>query len=53
MKSPWEGNDPEVLKEFLYELICETRQPEEMELLVEAVMSIQHASRAAPTDLRM
>ena len=48
MKSSRDGNDPQVLKEYLYELICQARRPEEMELLVEVVLSIQQAQRVAP-----
>jgi hypothetical protein len=48
MKSSRDGNDPQALKEYLYELICQAKRPEEVELLVEVVLSIQHALRAAP-----
>ena len=51
MKSSWNGNDPQVLKEFLYQLICQAKRPEEMELLIEMVLSIQHAPRGAPNRL--
>lgn len=48
MKSSWYGNDPLVLRDFLYELICQAKRQEEMELLVEVVLTIQQAPRAAP-----
>ena len=51
MKSSWNGNDPQALKEFLYQLICQAKRPEEMELLIEIVLTIQQAPRAAPNRL--
>jgi hypothetical protein len=50
MKSSWDGNDPQVLKEFLYQLICQAKRPEEMDLLVEVILTIQ-APRVVPSRL--
>jgi len=41
MNSSWDRNDPQVLRAFLYDLICTVKRPEEVELLVEAVLNIQ------------
>ena len=42
MKSSWDRNDPQViLLAFLYDLICNAKQPEEIGLLVEVVLNIQ------------
>jgi hypothetical protein len=48
MKSSWDGNDPQVLKEFLYQLICQAKRSEEIDLLVEVVLTIQ-APRVVPS----
>ena len=47
MKSSWDGNDPQVLKEFLYQLICHAKQPEEIDLPLEIILTVQ-APRAVP-----
>jgi hypothetical protein len=41
MYSSWDRNDPQVLQAFLHDLICTVKRPEEIELLVEAVLNIQ------------
>jgi hypothetical protein len=51
MKSSWDGNDPQALKEFLYQLIYHAKRPEEVDLLLEAILSIQQMPRAAPNRL--
>jgi hypothetical protein len=48
MKFSWDGNDPQALKEFLYQLIYYAKRPEEVDLLLEAILSIQQMPRAAP-----
>jgi hypothetical protein len=40
MRSFSRGNDPQVLENFLYELACKVKQPEQVELLVEVLMKI-------------
>jgi len=39
MNSSWDRNDPQALLAFLYDLICNVKRPEEVELLVEAVLN--------------
>jgi hypothetical protein len=34
-------NDPQVLEDFLYELACEVRHPEQSALLIEVMMKIE------------
>jgi len=50
MKSSWDGNDPQVLKEFLYQLICQAKRSEDIDLLVEVILTIQ-APRVVPSRL--
>jgi hypothetical protein len=50
MKSSWNGNDPQVLKEFLYQLFCHAKGPEEIDLLLEVILTIQ-APRVVPSRL--
>ena len=50
MNSSWDRNDPQVLKEFLYQLICQAKRPDEMDLLVEVILTIQ-APRVVPSRL--
>jgi 7,8-dihydro-6-hydroxymethylpterin-pyrophosphokinase len=41
MKSfPYRYN-PQVLQDFLYELVCEVKQPQQTELLIEILMRIE------------
>ena len=44
MNSSWDRNDPQVLRAFLYDLICKVKRPQEIELLVEAVLNIHQRS---------
>ena len=41
MRSFSYANDPQALEDFLYELVCEVKQPEQTDLLVEVLMRIQ------------
>jgi hypothetical protein len=41
MKSALDANNLRALEEFLYDLICEMKQPDEMELLVDVLLTIQ------------
>jgi hypothetical protein len=41
MRSFSSANDPQALEDFLYELVCEVKQPEQTDLLVEVLMKIQ------------
>ena len=41
MRSFSYANDPQALEDFLYELVCEVKQPEQTDLLVEVLMKIQ------------
>jgi len=50
MNSSWNRNDPQVLKEFLYQLICQAKRSEEIDLLVEVILTIQ-APRVVPSRL--
>ena len=50
MKSSWDGNDPQVLKEFLYQLICKAKRSEDIDLLVEVILTIQ-SPRVVPSGL--
>ena len=50
MKSSWDGNDPQVLKEFLYQLFCHAKRPEEVDLLLEVILTIQ-APHVVPSTL--
>jgi hypothetical protein len=34
-------NNPQVLQDFLYELVCEVKQPEQTELLVEVLLRLE------------
>jgi hypothetical protein len=34
-------NNPQVLQDFLYELVCEVKQPQQTELLIEILMRIE------------
>jgi len=50
MNTTSDGNDPQVLQAFLYDLICKVKRPEETELLVEVILNIQQpASRPRST----
>jgi hypothetical protein len=40
MRSFSYGNDPQVLEDFLYELACKVKQPEQSALLIEVLMKI-------------
>jgi 7,8-dihydro-6-hydroxymethylpterin-pyrophosphokinase len=35
------ANDPQALQKFLYELVCEVKQPEQTDLLIEVLMRIE------------
>jgi hypothetical protein len=37
MRSFSHGNDPRVLEDFLYELACEVKQPQQAQLLIEVL----------------
>jgi hypothetical protein len=41
MNSSFDRSDPQALQEFLYDLIGAVKRPEEIELLVEVIMTIQ------------
>jgi 7,8-dihydro-6-hydroxymethylpterin-pyrophosphokinase len=41
MRSISYKNDLQVLQDFLYELVCEVKQPEQTELLVEVLLKIE------------
>jgi len=41
MKSFAYRNDPQVLQDFLYELVCAVKQPEQTDLLVEVLLRIE------------
>ena len=50
MSTTFDGNDPQVLQAFLYDLISKVKQPEGVELLVEVILNIQQpASIPRPT----
>jgi hypothetical protein len=34
-------NDPQALQDFLHELVCEVKQPQQTELLIEVLMKIE------------
>jgi hypothetical protein len=36
------GNDPQVLEDFLYDLACHVKQPEQTDLLIEVLMRMEH-----------
>jgi hypothetical protein len=42
MKSAFDANSHRALEEFLYDLIGETKQPDETEVLVDVLLTIQH-----------
>jgi hypothetical protein len=42
MKSALDVTNRRALEQFLYELICEMRTPDETELLVDVLLTIQH-----------
>jgi hypothetical protein len=44
MNRSWDRNDPEILLAFLCDLICKVKRPEEIGLLVEAVLNIRQLS---------
>jgi hypothetical protein len=48
MKSSFDGNDPRALEEFLCDLICETKRPEDTDLLMRVLLTVQQTHRAAP-----
>jgi hypothetical protein len=35
------ANDPRVLQDFLYELMCEVKEPQQTELLVEVLLRLE------------
>jgi hypothetical protein len=35
------ANDPQALQDFLYELVCEVKHPEQTDLLIEVLMRIE------------
>ena len=41
MRSITYANDPQALQEFLYELVCEVKHPEQTDLLIEVLMRIE------------
>jgi hypothetical protein len=41
MRSFSDGNDRQALQDFLYELVCEVKQPQQTELLIEVLMRIE------------
>ena len=41
MRSFSHGNDPQALQDFLYELVCEVKQPQQTDLLIEVIMRIE------------
>jgi hypothetical protein len=41
MKSFPNGNDPQTVENFLYELVSEVKQPEQTEVLIEILMRFQ------------
>jgi hypothetical protein len=41
MRSFSYGNDPQVLEDFLYELACKVKQPEQADLLIEVLMRME------------
>ena len=51
MRTSSSGNDPQDLENFLYELICEVKQPEETGLLIEVLLSIQRPLEKLRDDL--
>jgi hypothetical protein len=51
MNSSRDGNDPQVLQAFLYDLICQLKRPEETELLVEVILNIQQPPSMPRTTL--
>ena len=42
MNSTFDANNRRALEDFLYELICEMQTPDETELLVDVLLTIQH-----------
>jgi hypothetical protein len=41
MRSCSRGNDPQVLEDFLYELACNVKQPQQAALLIEVLMRME------------
>lgn len=41
MKSFSHGKDRQALEEFLYELVCEVKHPEQTDLLIEVLMRME------------
>jgi 7,8-dihydro-6-hydroxymethylpterin-pyrophosphokinase len=41
MRSFCNGNDPQALRDFLYELVCEVKQPQQTDLLIEVLMRFE------------
>jgi 7,8-dihydro-6-hydroxymethylpterin-pyrophosphokinase len=41
MRSFSHGNDPKALEDFLYELVCEVKEPQQTEVLIEVLMRIE------------
>ena len=41
MRSFSYANDPRVLQDFLYELMCEVKEPQQTELLVEVLLWLE------------
>jgi 7,8-dihydro-6-hydroxymethylpterin-pyrophosphokinase len=41
MRSFCNGNDPQALQDFLYELVCEVKQPQQTDLLIEVLMRFE------------
>ena len=41
MRSFSHGNDPQALEDFLYDLACDVKQPEQTDVIVEVLMRIE------------
>ena len=41
MRSFSDGNDLQALRDFLHELVCEVKQPQQTDLLIELLMRIE------------
>lgn len=41
MTSFWNRNDPRALEDFLYDLACEVKEPEQSDLLIEIMMRVE------------
>jgi hypothetical protein len=51
MNSTMAGNNPRALEGFLRDLICEVKRPEETDLLVEVLLTMQQTPPTAPDRL--